>query len=382
MGGQQAPGPPKRNRKTAATVGVMKAALLEEVPGELVIDEVSLGAVGPHDVLVRTVAAGLCHSDLHFMEGKYPCPVPAVLGHESAGVVEAVGDQVTYLSPGDHVISCISAFCGQCAYCLSGRPNLCDLEGIRTDPAAPPRLRRGDQMVHQFFELSSFAEQLLVHERYLVKIRPDMPLDKAALIGCGVTTGVGAVINTARVRPGEVVAVIGCGGIGLNAVQAAAIVGAGRIIAVDRVASKLQLAAQFGATDLVDASSGDAVLVVLELTGGGVDHAFEAIGLKATAEQAFAMLRKGGTATVIGMIPFGQKVEIDGFQLLMEKRLQGSNMGSNRFRFDMPQYIEWYLAGKLKLDELVSATMPLEKINDGFAALRAGEVARQLITFE
>jgi S-(hydroxymethyl)glutathione dehydrogenase/alcohol dehydrogenase len=236
--------------------------------------------------------------------------------------------------------------------------------------------------VYQFFDLSSFAEQLLVHEHYLVKIRPDMPLDKAALIGCGVTTGVGAVMNTAAVRPGETVAVIGCGGIGLNAIQAAAIVGAGRVIAVDRVASKLQLAADFGATDLVDASATDAVLAVHELTGGGVDHAFEAIGLKATAEQAFAMLRKGGTATVIGMIPFGEKVEIDGFQLLMEKRIQGSNMGSNRFRFDMPQYIEWYLAGKLKLDELVSAVMPLEKINDGFAALRSGEVARQLITFE
>jgi S-(hydroxymethyl)glutathione dehydrogenase/alcohol dehydrogenase len=308
--------------------------------------------------------------------------VPAVLGHESAGVVEAVGDQVTYLRPGDHVISCISGFCGACRYCLSGRPNLCDHDGLRPDPAAPPRLRRGDQPVYQFFDLSSFAEQLLVHEHYLVKIRPDMPLDKAALMGCGVTTGVGAVMSTARVRPGETVAVIGCGGIGLNAIQAAAIVGAGRIIAVDRIASKLQLAADFGATDLVDASDTDAVLAVHELTAGGVEHAFEAIGLKATAEQAFAMLRKGGTATVIGMIPFGEKVQIDGFQLLMEKRIQGSNMGSNHFRTDMPQYIEWYLAGKLKLDELVSAVMPLEDINKGFAALRTGEVARQLISFE
>jgi S-(hydroxymethyl)glutathione dehydrogenase/alcohol dehydrogenase len=360
----------------------MKAALLERIPGELVIDDVQTGPIGPHDVLVRTVAAGLCHSDLHFMEGKYPCPVPAVLGHESAGVVEAVGDQVSYLSPGDHVISCISGFCGACEFCLSGRPNLCDHDGLRPDASAPPRLHRGDQAVYQFFDLSSFAEQLLVHEHYLVKIRPDMPLDKAALIGCGVTTGVGAVMNTAHVRPGETVAVIGCGGIGLNAIQAAAIVGAGRVIAVDRVASKLRLAADFGATDVVDASDTDAVLGVLELTGGGVDHAFEAIGLKATAEQAFAMLRKGGTATVIGMIPFGEKIQIDGFQLLMEKRIQGSNMGSNHFRTDMPQYIEWYLAGKLKLDELVSAVMPLEQINEGFTALRSGEVARQLISFE
>ena len=203
----------------------MKAAVLEHIPGELVIDDVQIGSPGPHEVLVQTVAAGLCHSDLHFMEGKYPCPVPAVLGHESAGVVEAVGSQVSYVQPGDHVISCISGFCGACRYCLSGRPNLCDKEGLAADPAGPPRLRRGDQPMYQFFDLSSFAEQLLVHENMLVKIRPDMPLDKAALIGCGVTTGVGAVLNTAQVRPGDVVAVIGCGGIGLNAIQAAAIVG-------------------------------------------------------------------------------------------------------------------------------------------------------------
>jgi S-(hydroxymethyl)glutathione dehydrogenase/alcohol dehydrogenase len=360
----------------------VRAAVLETVPGELVVDEVQIGSVGPRDVLVRTVAAGICHSDLHFMEGKYPCPVPAVLGHESAGVVEEVGSEVRYLQPGDHVISCISGFCGTCSYCLSGRPNLCDKEGMAPHPDGPPRLRRGDQPVSQFFDLSSFAEQLLVHENMLVKIRPDMPLDKAALIGCGVTTGVGAVMNTAHVRPGETVAVIGAGGIGLNAIQAAAIVGAGRVIAIDRLPTKLAMAKDFGATDVVDASAVDPVLAVAELTGGGVDHAFEAIGLKATAEQAFGMLRKGGTATVIGMIPFGERVEIDGFQLLLEKKLQGSNMGSNRFRLDMPQYIEWYLAGKLKLDELVSGTMPLEKINDGFAALKGGEVARQLVTFD
>jgi len=360
----------------------MRAAILEEVPGELVIDDVQIGTVGPHEVVVQTVAAGVCHSDLHFMEGKYPCPVPAVLGHASAGVVEAVGEQVTYVAPGDHVISCVSGFCGACRYCLTGHPNLCDKEGMAPDPADDPRLRRGDQAVYQFFDLSSFAEQLLVHEHMLVKIRPDMPLDKAALIGCGVTTGVGAVCNTARVRPGETVVVIGCGGIGLNAIQAAAIVGAGRIIAVDRVAAKLDMAKAFGATDTVDAAATDPVGAVIELTGGGVEHAFEAIGLKATAEQAFQMLRKGGTATVIGMIPFGERVEIDGFQLLLEKRLQGSNMGSNRFRIDMPQYIEWYLAGRLKLDELVSAVIPLEQINDGFTALRAGEVARQLVTFD
>lgn len=360
----------------------MKAAVLETCPGELVVDDITVRKPGPHEVLIRTVAAGLCHSDLHFMEAKYPAPVPAVLGHESAGVVEAVGEQVTYVAPGDHVVTCISGFCGACAFCLSGRPNLCDKAALQPDAALGPRLTRGNEIVHQFFDLSSFAEQLLVHEHFVVKIRPEMPLDKAALIGCGVTTGVGAVLNTAKVRPGETVAVIGCGGIGLNAVQAAAIAGASRVIAVDRVASKLELARTFGATDVVDAPATDAVMAVLELTAGGVDYAFEAIGLAATAQQAFNMLGRGGTAVVIGMIPLGEQVAIDGFQLLMEKRLMGSNMGSNRFRVDMPQYIEWYLAGKLKLDELVSATMPIEKINDGFETLKSGEVARQLITFD
>ena len=359
----------------------MRAAVLETIPGEMVISDLDLRAPAAREVRIRTVASGLCHSDLHFMEGTYQCPLPAVLGHECAGIVEAVGNQVTYVRPGDHVITCISGFCGSCSYCLRGKPHLCDKIAIQPDPAHP-RLHRGGEVVNQFFWLGGFSEELLVHENYLVKIRPDMPLDKAALLGCGVTTGVGAVMNTAGVRPGETVVVIGCGGIGLNAIQAAAIVGAGRVIAVDRVASKLALATTFGATDVVDASTTDPVAAVLELTGGGVDHAIEAIGLTATAQQAFAMLRNGGTATVIGMIPLGQRIEIDGFALLMEKRIQGSSMGSNRFRLDMPQYVEWYLAGKLKLDELVSGTMPLDRINEGFAAMKSGELARQLITFD
>lgn len=360
----------------------MKAAVLETIPGDLVVRDVQVADPGPREVLIRTAAAGLCHSDLHFMEGKYTCELPAVLGHESAGVVEAVGSAVTAFRPGDHVITCVSGFCGICSYCLRGRPNLCDRVALAPEPGSPARLRRDGVALTQFADVGSFAELLLVHENFAVRIRPDMPLDKAALIGCGVTTGVGAVMNTAAVRPGETVAVIGCGGIGLNAVQAAAMVGAGRVIAVDRVASKLDLARTFGATDVVDASATDPVLAVLELTSGGVDHAFEAIGLAATVAQAFSMLRNGGTATVIGMVPVGEKIEVDGFQFLLEKRLQGTNMGSNRFRLDMPLYVDWYLAGKLKLDELVSAVMPLEQINEGFAALRSGEVARQLVVFD
>lgn len=360
----------------------MRAAILESAPADLVVDDVRVDAVGPREVLVRTVAAGLCHSDLHFMQGLYPYAYPVVLGHESAGVVESVGSEVTSVKPGDHVITCVSGFCGACRYCLSGRPFLCDKAGLTRGPGEPPRLSRNGAPVFQFMELSSFGEQLLVHEHFLVKIREDMPLDKAALIGCGVTTGVGAVLNTAAVRPGETVAVLGCGGIGLNSIQAAAIVGASRIIAVDRVASKLEMAVTFGATDVVDASAVDPVTAVMDLTGGGVDHAIEAIGLKATAEQAFAMLGKGGTATVIGMVPFGQRIEVDATQLISGKRIQGSNMGSNRFRIDMPLYVDWYLSGKLKLDELVSATMPLDDINKGFEALASGSVARQLILFD
>ena len=245
-----------------------------------------------------------------------------------------------------------------------------------------PRLSWRGEPIHQFLRLSAFAEMLLVHENTLVKIRDDMPLDRAALIGCAVTTGLGAVFNTAKVPPGSTVAVIGCGGVGLNVVQGAWIAGAGRIIAVDMMPWKLELARQFGATDLVDASAGDAVAQVRELSEGGVEYSFEAIGLKATAEAAFAMLRKGGTATVIGMIPEGQKIEITGSDLLDEKKIQGSNMGSNRFRIDMPNYVDLYLSGRLKLDELVSARIGLDQINEGFEAMRRGEVARSVIVFE
>jgi S-(hydroxymethyl)glutathione dehydrogenase/alcohol dehydrogenase len=235
--------------------------------------------------------------------------------------------------------------------------------------------------MNQFLNLSSFAEQMLVHEHAIVKINPEMPLDRACLLGCGATTGLGAVQNTAKVEPGSTVAVIGCGGIGLNAIQGAYLAGAARIIAVDMLDSKLELAKQFGATDTVNAADGTAVQQVLEMTGGGVHYSFEAIGLKVAAEQAFAMLRRGGTATVIGMIPIGQSVELPGFAFLGEKKIQGSAMGSNRFRVDMPRYVDLYLQGRLKLDELVSARIKLEEINDGFAEMKKGEIARSVIVF-
>ena len=359
----------------------MRAAVLTGVDQPLEILDLEVDQPRAHEVLIRTGAAGICHSDLHFAEGKYPCECPIVLGHEGAGVVEAIGADVRYVAPGDHVITCVSMSCGECRNCLRGRPHLCAHEGLVRDPEDTPRLSQGGKRVHQLTELSCYAEQMLVHEKAVVKVSRDLPLDRAALIGCAVTTGVGAAQNTAKIGPGDTVAVVGCGGIGLNAIQGARIAGAERVIAVDRIADKLDLARTFGATDTVDASAGDAVGEILEMTLGGVDHAIEAVGLKVTAEQCFNMLAPGGTATVIGMIPIGTTIELQGVSLLAERKIQGSVMGSNRFRIDMPMYANLYLQGRLKLDELVSRTLSLDQINDGFDALRKGEVARSVITF-
>jgi S-(hydroxymethyl)glutathione dehydrogenase/alcohol dehydrogenase len=360
----------------------MKAAVLRETGKPLEIEDVQIDRPAGREVAIRTVAAGVCHSDLHFQDGKWPYPLPAVLGHESAGIVEEVGSEVRYVKPGDHVVTCLSVFCGYCEYCLGGRPSLCTKVDTRRAPGEPPRLRQNGKPMYQFLDLSSYAEQLLVHEHALVKVREEIPLDRAALLGCGVTTGLGAVFNTAKIEPGSTVAVIGCGGVGLSAVQGAAMAGASRVIAVDQIASKLELAKAVGATDLVNAGEGNPVARVHELSDGGVHYSFEAIGLKETAEQAFQMIRNGGTATIVGMLPLGTKVEVDGAGLLFEKKIQGSNMGSNRFRVDLPRYVDFYLSGKLKLDELVTRSLKLEQINEAFDALRQGEVARQIIRFE
>lgn len=360
----------------------MKAAVLREVNKPMEIEDVQISKPGPREVLVRTVAAGVCHSDLHFANGSYPYPLPAILGHESAGIVEQVGSMVTYVKPGDHVITCLSAFCGHCDYCLTGHMSLCQEPELHRGEGEEPRLAKDGHPVAQFLNLSSYAEQMLLHEHAIAKIRPDMPLDRAALIGCAVTTGVGAVIHTAKVEPGSTVCVIGAGGIGLSAINGAAIAGAGRIIAVDMQPSKLELARKFGATDVVNAKDKDVVAEIVEMTGGGVHYSFEAIGLKATAEQAFRMLRRGGTATIIGMIPVGVHIELHGAEFLMERKIQGSNMGSNRFRVDMPRFVDFYLAGKLHLDDMISRRIRLEDINDGFAELERGELARSVIMFD
>ena len=361
----------------------MKAAVLREVNVPLEVEEVQVDAPGPREVLIRTGASGVCHSDLHYVEGSYSIAKPAILGHEAAGIVEAVGEQVYYLKPGDTVIMCLSVFCGHCEFCLRGQPVLCTRTDVVRGPDQPPRLRKDGEGITQMAQLGSYAEMMLVHENACVKVREDVPMDRLALIGCGATTGLGAVLNTAAVEPGSTVCVVGCGGVGLNCIQGAALAGALRIIAVDTVETKLTMAREFGATDVIDASGGDVVERIRDLTDDGVDYSFEAIGLKQTAEQCYQMLRPGGTATVIGMIPEGTMIEIDaGGFLRRERKLQGSSMGSNRFRTDMPRYIEFYLQGRLKLDELVSQQMKLEQINEAFADMKGGNVARSVILFD
>ncbi len=359
----------------------MKAAILRSVGSPLSIEDVAISKPGPREVLIRTAATGVCHSDLHFYEGSYPTRLPTILGHESAGVVEAVGSEVRSVQPGDHVVTCLSAFCGHCDHCVSGHISRCVSPETQRAKTDEPRLGDSAAPMTQFLHLSAFAEQMLIHENACVRIRPDMPLDRAALLGCAVITGYGAITYTAQVRPGESVAVIGCGGIGLCAINAAALAGAGRIIAIDRIAEKEELARRFGATDFIDASDGQAVARIIEMTRGGVDHAIEAIGLAKTAEDAFTMLRRGGTATIVGMIPVGQKVSLNGYEFLAEKSLKGSNMGSNRFPVDIPRLVDFYMAGRLRLDELISRRIGLHQIEEAFAEMKGGNIARSVITF-
>ena len=360
----------------------MKAAVLHEVNQPLQMEDIDVALPGPREVLVRTKASGVCHSDLHFVEGLYTTTMPVVLGHEAAGIVEAIGSQVNYVSPGDRVICCLSVFCGQCERCTTGRPVLCSRTGLVRGQDEAPRLSQGGASVTQFANLGAYAEMMLVHENSLVKIEQDIGFEQMALIGCGATTGLGAAMNTAKVEPGSTVAVIGCGGVGLNAIQGAKLAGALRIIAIDSVEDKLTLAREFGATDVIDASSGDVETKVKDLTKGGVDYSFEAIGKKETAEQSFSILRAGGAATIIGMIPQGVKIELDGASFLRERRIQGSSMGSNHFRVDMPRYVDFYLQGRLKLDELVSRRLTLEDVNEAFKYMKEGSVARSVMMFD
>jgi S-(hydroxymethyl)glutathione dehydrogenase/alcohol dehydrogenase len=360
----------------------LKAAVLREVGAPLQIEEVELDAPGPREVRVRTVASGVCHSDLHVIEGENPWELPLVLGHEPAGVVEAIGSLVSAAKVGDHVIACSSAFCGVCAFCAAGKTHLCGGMATLRAEGEPSRLSQGGKPVGQFAYLSSFAEEMLLHENSIAVVREDMPLDRASLLGCGVLTGVGAVLNTARVRPGETAVVIGCGGVGLSVVQGLKIAGASRIVAIDTLEWKLDLAVKLGATERVLAGD-DAVAEVLESTSGGVDYAFECIGNKHTVPQALNMLKSGGVCLLVGLMPVGERFEFPGFDLVLgAKTLQGSLMGSNQFRVDIPRLVEFYLAGTLNLDDMISERLPLERVNTAFDALREGRSARSVIVFD
>jgi S-(hydroxymethyl)glutathione dehydrogenase/alcohol dehydrogenase len=361
----------------------VKAAVLVQPKQPLVIEDISISKPGPHEVLIRTAACGLCHSDLHFIEGTYPHALPAVPGHEAAGVVEAVGSEVRTVKPGDHVVSCLSAFCGHCEFCVTGRMALCLGAETRRAPGEPPRLTRPDgSLVNQMLNLSAFAEQMLIHEHACVRIDPEMPLDRAAVIGCAVTTGAGAVFNACKLVPGETVAVIGCGGVGLAAINAAKIAGAGMIIACDPIPAKRELAKVLGATHTVDALAEDAVEQVVSISRGGVDHAIEAVGRPASAELACKVLRRGGTATILGMMPLDCKVGLGALDLLSGKKLQGAIMGNNRFPVDLPRLVDFYMRGLLDLDTIIAERIPLSAVNEGFETMKQADSARSVIVFD
>ena len=360
----------------------MKAAVLFEPRTPLSIETVRIDSPGPREVLIRTAAGGVCRSDLHFVDGAFPHPMPTVPGHEAAGVVEAVGSGVSHLRPGDHVITFFTVFCGACEMCTSGRPSLCIDPSTRRPKGAPARVTLADGTpLAPFLNLSAFAEQMLVHENACVAIDKAMPLDRAALLGCAVITGAGAIFNDSRVRPGEQVAVVGAGGIGLAAINAARIAGAGRIVAIDPVAEKRARARTMGATDVFDAADPDLAKRVLALTEGGVHHAVEAVGRPETAELAWTILRRGGTATILGMIAPGNEVRIPGPSFLTGKKIQGSLLGSTRFPIDMPRLVRMYLDGRLDLDTMVAERIRLDGINAAMDKLRKGDAVRSVIEF-
>ena len=360
----------------------MKAAVLKAAGQPLEICDVDIDAPGPREVLINTKAAGLCRSDLHFIDGVYPAKLPTIPGHEASGVVEAVGADVKHVEPGDHVVTFLVPFCGTCELCARGQQTLCQSASVQRSAGAPPKLSMDGAPVHQFLNLSAFAEQMLVHENACVKIDSAMPFDRAALLGCAVITGAGAVFNDSKLRPGESVAIIGAGGIGLSAINAAKIAGAATIIAIDPVAAKRDLARKMGATHVFDANDDDVGQQVIAVTGGGVHYAIEAVGRAETAELAWTIARRGGQATIVGMIAPGKSVSLPGPTLLSGKTLKGSLMGSTQFQVDMPKLVAFYLNGQLDLDTIIAERITLDDINAGFGTLRGGNDARSVIIFD
>lgn len=364
-----------------------RAAVLHAYDQPLTIEEITLDDPGPGEVIVRLAACGVCHSDLHMIGGTFKTPLPVVLGHEGAGIVEAIGSGVRGVQPGDHVVLAWIPSCGRCRYCAAGRPALCsDRQGVERQ-GNPPRLHTMDgEGIHQFLDTSAFAERVLVREEGVIPIPSDVPLEIAALVGCAVLTGIGAATRTAQVEYGSTVAVFGAGGVGLNVIQGAALAGAARIIAIDRRPAALELARSFGATDTLDASeasaSGGTAKTLRKLTGGGVDYAFEVVGLPETIAQAWESLAPGGRAVVVGLTPQNAQVTLRA-DFLSEKALLGCIFGSAVPRIDVPRVLELYTRGKIKLDELATRRYMLEQVNEALDDLRGGGAAgRGILTFE
>jgi S-(hydroxymethyl)glutathione dehydrogenase / alcohol dehydrogenase len=361
----------------------MRAAILHDGGDDLVVDEIAHDAPGPNEVLIRVEACGLCHSDLHCLDGTLVRPRPQVLGHEAVGIVEAVGPAVQSIAIGDRVVTCLLAGCGACAPCHGGEPGQCrNPDAIRRRAGEPPRLTTLDgRLVTPMGGVGGLAEFVLMDARGAIVIGNDIPVELAAILGCAVVTGLGAVFHVAHVEPGDTVAVVGCGGVGLNVIQGARIAGAARIIAVDANSRKLPLAGELGATDLVDASSVDPLEAVRTLTGHGVDHAFEVVGRPATAALAMDMAAPGRSAYVVGVMSDDAQVTIAATHLRRGKSLRGVFMGGGQPKVDIPRYVELWRRGLLDLESMVSRTLTLDEVNDGFRALAAGEVARAVVRF-
>jgi len=354
-----------------------KAAVLYEFLQPLVVEEIQVDDPRDGEVLVRVAASGVCHSDQSFISGYSPgLPLPIVLGHEAAGVVEKVGPGVTTVQPGDHVILSWVPNCGRCYYCTLGRPNLC------IGRSNLSRFHKDGKSIGAVVSIRSFSDHVVVAESAAIKIRPDAPLDKVCLIGCAVMTGVGAAVNTAQVTPGSSVTVVGCGGVGLNAIQGAALAGAEKIIAIDLLDNKLAMAKVFGATHTINSSREDAVARVKELTDGlGAEYALEVVGYPETVRLAVDTTRPGGTTVVVGFPPAGAEVSIPIMTIFQERVIKGSVYGSARMRVDIPRLVDLYMAGKIKLDEMISGTFPLEEINTTFDLLKKGESVRSVIVY-
>src|SRR4051794_31855073 len=357
----------------------MRAAVLNGYNEPLVIEELSEPALGPRDVRVQIDASGVCHSDLTVQRGGVPMPVPLILGHEGAGTVLETGPEVRRVRTGDRVIASFIPACGNCFYCLHEQSNLCEQS---TEMMVAARGTRDDgTSVFGMTGLGTFSDVMTANEASLVKVETDVPNDQLALIGCGVTTGVGAALLTAKVEPGSTVAVIGCGGVGQSVIQGARIAGASRIFAVDPVELKRKTAEQLGATDLVDPAQGDPVAQVKDLTGGrGADYAFEVIGLPDTILQAWNTARRGGTVVVVGAPRMDATVTFPAFGLFYdEKRMLGCIYGSAQVKRDFPRFIALTETGRLDLGSMVSRRVKLDEVNEAFRAMQAGEVIRSVI---